>query len=346
MQEHVPHYLQHQYKLYDRTKKSGIQFSCNLPEKVLSIDNQGNCFLCDCDGWLPISVGHITEFDSIEGVWQSSLAKKIQQDVRDKNFTWCSVDYCGVRDQNRQTERYLININIDESCNLQCPTCRSEYMNFTKGLIYDKKLSWANHIVELLKTFDKHCLITMSGNGDPFASLIYRPMLMTAVSNPKHQYRIMTNGLLLKKLLKKSSIYKNIKEYSISIDAGDAETYERVRLKGKWNVLMENLDFLKQELNSQQGVSVILNFCLHKENLKSLLNFVELLEKYRWQGNIQALEHWGSYNQRKFNEQNLMDKNNKDYLNTMELLKSIATNKLVILTSKLYNEINSVSDKN
>ena len=133
MQEHVPYYLQHQYNLYDRTKKSGIRFSCNYPEKVLSIDNQGNCFLCECDGWLPISAGHITDFNSIEEIWQSPIAKALHKDiVIDKNFTWCSVDYCGIRDRNKQTERYLININIDESCNLQCPTCRSQYMNFTK----------------------------------------------------------------------------------------------------------------------------------------------------------------------------------------------------------------------
>jgi MoaA/NifB/PqqE/SkfB family radical SAM enzyme len=339
MLEHVPGYLRHQYNLYDRTKKSRIQFSCNFPEKVLSIDNQGNCFLCECDGWLPISVGHITDFNSIEEVWQSSLAKKIQQDINDKNFTWCSVDYCGVRDRNKQIEKYLISINIDESCNLQCPTCRSEYINFTKGKIYEKKLKWANHIVELLKTFDKECLITMSGNGDPFASLIYRPMLMNIVSNPKHQYRIMTNGLLLKKLLKKSSIYKNIKEYSISIDAGDAKTYERVRLKGQWSVLIENLDFLKQELINRKDITVILNFCLHKENLESLLNFVQLIKKYQWQGNIQALEHWGSHDQLKFNEQNLIDENNKDYKKTIELLKSISTEKNIYISSKLTSKI-------
>ena len=41
-----------------------------------------------------------------------------------------------------------------------------------------------------------------------------------------------------------------------------------------------------------------------------------------------------------------MAKDNKNYENAIELLKSIATNKRVILTSKLYNEINNVSDKN
>jgi len=346
MKEHVPYYLQHQYQLYNRTEKSGIKFSCNLPEKVLSIDNQGNCFLCICDGWLPISVGHIIDFNSIEEIWQSPIAKALQKDIIiDKNFTYCSVDYCGIKNENKQTEKYLISINIDESCNLQCPTCRSQYMNFTKGLIYDKKLNWANHIVELLKTFDKDCLITMSGNGDPFASLIYRPMLMNTVANNKHQYKIMTNGLLLKKLLKKSSIYKNIKEYSISIDAGDAETYERVRIKGKWNVMIKNLDFLKQELIDKKEISVVLNFCLHKKNLRSLTNFVNLVEHYKWKGNIQTLEHWGAYNQQKFVEQNVLDEKHELHQTAMDMLKIISKNKNIMLTSKIFNNLKDSADK-
>lgn len=346
MLEHVPGYLRHQYSLYDRNKKSGINFSCEYPEKVLSIDNQGHCFICNCDGWLPISVGHITEFKSIEDVWQSPIAKKIQKDIKNKNFTWCSVDYCGIRDKDIKINEYLININIDESCNLQCPTCRSDYMNFTKGKIYEKKLKWANHIVELLKNFNKHCLINMSGNGDPFASLIYRSMLMNIETNEYHTYKIMTNGLLLKKLLKKSPIYKNIKQYSISIDAGDEETYERVRLRGKWSVLIENLDFLKQELQDSHDIKVVLNFCLHNDNLKSLLNFIELSKKYQWLANIQSVEHWGSYSKYEFDNQNVLDSNHKDYTETIQLLKGIETSKNIMLSSNILEKINNKVDKN
>jgi hypothetical protein len=53
----------------------------------------------------------------------------------------------------------------------------------------------------------------------------------------------------------------------------------------------------------------------------------------------------GSYDQLKFNEQNLMDKNHKDYETAIELLKSISTNKRVILTSNLYNNLTDSADK-
>jgi MoaA/NifB/PqqE/SkfB family radical SAM enzyme len=328
MEERVPYYLKHQYNLYDRTPKTGITNICNFAEKVLSIDNQGNCFLCICDGWLPISVGHITDFNSMEEIWQTELAKKIQKDLEDKNYTWCSVDYCGIKNMDKIVDKYYISINIDESCNLQCPTCRSFFMNFTDGKIYENKLIWANHIVKLLEKFDKPTVVAMSGNGDPFASLIYRPLLMSIKPNNQHRYRIMTNGLLLKKLLVKTSIYKNIQEYSISIDAGDAETYERVRLKGKWNMLIENLDFLKNELDDKNK-SVNLNFCLHKENLSSLFNFVELVERYEWTGTIQPIEDWSTL--KNFSEQNILNSNHSLFNDTIEKIKIISKNKRIKL---------------
>ena len=331
MESHVPYYLKHQYNLYDRNAKIGITNICNIPKKTLTIDNQGNCLLCVCDGWLPISVGHIMNFNSLEEIWQTELAKAIQKDVADKKYTWCSVDYCGIKNTNKIIEQYSISINIDESCNLQCPTCRDHFMNFTSGKIYDNKLLWSNHIVKLLEKFDHDCIVTMSGNGDSFASLIYRPILMNIIPNPKHIFKIMTNGLLLKKLLKKTAIYNNIEQYSISIDAGDAETYERVRVRGNWKVLTENLDFLKSELGNNKSVN--LNFCLHKENLDSLENFVELVDRYKWLGTIQPLEDWGFI--KNFDEQNILDKKHSLFTTAIKKLKVISANKRLFLVGKI-----------
>ena len=332
MEKHVPYYLKHQFNLYDRTPKNGITNICIIPKRALTIDNQGNCLLCICDGWLPISVGHITDFDSLDEVWQTDLAKTIQKDVEDKKFTWCSVDYCGIKNENKFMPHYYISINIDESCNLQCPTCRSSFINFTTGSYYDKKLKWANHIVKILKNFNQATTIAISGNGDPFASLIYRPLLMTIVPNPKHVFKITTNGLLLKKLLKKTSIYNNIEQYSISIDAGDAATYEKVRLRGKWDNLLENLNFLKEELKEKKKF-VNLNFCLQKENLNSFQNFIKLVDEYQWTGTIQALEDWKTI--KNFNQQNVLDSNHELFNIAIKNLMLISKNKRIIFSGKI-----------
>lgn len=328
MKEHVPYYLQHQYGLYNREKKVGIKNSCNNPEKIVSIDHDGNCFVCSCDGWLPISVGHILNFNTIEEIWQSPVARQLQKDIiEDRNFTYCSVDYCGIKNYDCIGHEYFISISIDESCNLQCPSCRSHFINFTKGPIYEKKLSWAQHISKLLGEFKKPSTIVMSGNGDPFASLIYRPILLNTVPYKDHKYKIMTNGLLLSKLLTKTSIYSNVREISISIDAGDKETYERVRLRGSWEVLMDNFNFLKQELSTRPDIRINVNFCFQRSNYKSLENFVKLIEKYRWQGTVHPFENWATFDD--FNYHNILDKNHSLYNEALSVLRSIKNNSYI-----------------
>jgi hypothetical protein len=124
MLEHVPYHKLHRYNLYDRTAKTGITNTCNYPHKVASIDVEGECFLCTCDGWLPISSGKIQNYTKLEQIWQTDVAKKLQQDIDSKKFTWCSVDACGIRKQNQIQRQHYISINVDESCNLACPSCR------------------------------------------------------------------------------------------------------------------------------------------------------------------------------------------------------------------------------
>ena len=290
MLEHVPHHKLHRYNLYDRTAKTGITNTCNYPHKVASIDVEGECFLCTCDGWLPISSGKIQNYTKLEQIWQTDVAKKLQQDIDSKKFTWCSVDSCGIRKQNQIKQQHSISINVDESCNLACPSCRVSKINWTSGKKYDDRLTIATHLVKLINGFKQPLEIMMSGNGDPFASLIYRPLLIEMEPTDNIKIRMLTNGLLLKKLLPSMKIKQSIKYLDISMDAGDKETYEVVRLGGSWQVLLDNLDYIKEHVDAE----VTLKFVFQKRNLDSLDNFVKLLEKYQFLGNVTPLEDWNT----------------------------------------------------
>lgn len=324
MKEFVPQHLRHQYELYSREPKQGITHRCNFPDSVVSIDTQGECFLCRCDAWLPVSVGNIMEFKSFEQIWQSPRARALQDDVAEQKFTYCSVDYCGIREENQLQSPKWISINIDESCNLKCPSCRSDMINFTKGPLFDKKIEMSNHISEMLSKYDQPCIINMSGNGDPFASLVYRPLIIRTEPNEKHEYRMMTNGLLLKKLLHKTKIYPSISEYNISVDAGNRSTYERVRLGGKWETLIENIQWLKQNVNKK----ITLNFVLQNDNWTSLRDFEQLLEDMDIWGWITRLEDWGTWQGKQFIKHNVLDPNHGNYIKCMNILKSLSYNKL------------------
>jgi len=324
MKEHVPVHLQHQYNLYSREAKQGITHACNFPDNVVSIDSWGECMLCRCDAWLPISVGNIMNFHSIEDIWRNDIAKKLQKDVKEKKFTYCSVDYCGIRQENQIQKPKWISVNIDESCNLRCPSCRPRAINITKGKWFDKKIKMAEHVSKLLSQYKEPCIINMSGNGDPFASLIYRPLILKTQPNENHDYRMMTNGLLLEKLLLKTSIYPHITEYNISVDAGNKTTYERVRLGGKWSVLLRNLKWLKKNVNKK----ITLNFVLQNDNWPSLKDFESLLEELDIYGWITKLEDWGTWPKDKFIRNNVLQIAHPNYHTCMKILKGIKYHKL------------------
>ena len=310
----------HQFKLYDRKPKIGITNTCNFPEKVVTVDTDGYCFLCKCDGWLPVTVGHILDFEKLEDIWQNDTARALQKDLSDKKFTYCSVDLCNIKKSNIIEQDHFISLNFDESCNLACPTCRKSKINITSGPKYEMRMQWANHLITLISKFDKPCSIRMSGNGDPFASLIYRQLLMNIDTKPDQKYYIMTNGLLLKKLLLQTKIYENIVEFDISIDAGEKNTYEKVRKGGTWETLIENLDFLKS-LNRDWKIN--LNMVVHFENFNSIPNFCELVNKYQWHGRLSKLENWNTFNQKIWKMQNVLDPSHPVHPRLLQILSKV-----------------------
>lgn len=308
MFEHVPKHLRHQYNLYDRRGKAGITTNtCNFPYKTVAIDTFGNCMVCACDGWLPISVCNIMDVVKLEQIWQTPRARTIQSNVDIKKFSWCSVKSCGILKGDKVRQNHYVSVNIDESCNLACPSCRKHKIYRTNGDEFDSRYKLAVKLLDLINRFDSPIEIMMSGNGDPFASFIYRPLLLEIEPKENVNIRLLTNGLLLKKLMPRMKAKQNVKWLDISIDAGDKKTYEKLRLGGRWESLIENLDYIKDELSS----TVTLKFVLQRDNLNSLDNFVELLEKYNFHGNIIPIEDWASMND--FTDHNIMDPAHPDY---------------------------------
>ena len=134
----------------------------------------------------------------------------------------------------------------------------------------------------------------MSGNGDPLASPIMRPLLHRFKPAVNQQIRLFTNGLLLEKQLRNNPIVDNIDQYFISVDAGSAGVYEQVRYPGKHNILLKNFDFLK-ELVSITGAEVLLMFVLQQANYHDMNAFAELCIDYGFNGVINRLEDWGTF---------------------------------------------------
>jgi MoaA/NifB/PqqE/SkfB family radical SAM enzyme len=134
----------------------------------------------------------------------------------------------------------------------------------------------------------------MSGNGDPLASAIMRPLIREFRPGANQTIRLFTNGLLLKKQLDDSPILDHITQYFISIDAGSAAVYERVRLGGQWSQLIANLTWL-QDIANRTGAEVLLKFVLQQDNYQDMQNFCKLCVDMGFSGVINRLEDWGTW---------------------------------------------------
>jgi hypothetical protein len=97
----------------------------------------------------------------------------------------------------------------------------------------------------------------------------------------------------MKKLLPSSSIFQNINEFHISVDAGSKQVYEQVRRPGKYEVLRENLDWLSQ--NRPADSKVILKFTLSADNVNDVENFTNMCNHYQYHGEITKLDDWGTF---------------------------------------------------
>jgi len=293
----IPIANQHSYNSIPRNAdlKLTINNHCNAPSRQLVIDWKGDCFVCGCEAWLPVSVGQISNFDSLAAVWGSPAAQALQADIDARLYSHCAVDRCGVVHADKIDQVHVVSINIDESCNLRCPSCRPSAIMINSGPDYDRKLAQAQHIRQLLEQFTEPCHIVMSGNGDPLASAVMRPLIREFRPRDNQTIRLFTNGLLLKKQLDDSPILNNITQYFISIDAGSAAVYEQVRLGGQWSQLIANLTWL-QDTVRHTGAEVLLKFVLQQDNYQDMQNFCQLCVNMGFSGVINRLEDWGTWN--------------------------------------------------
>lgn len=301
----IPIANQYSYNNMPRNKDLGhkIQHHCNVPSKTLLIDWKGDCFVCECEAWLPVSIGKITDFESLDDVWNHPTVLALQKDINDKKYSHCAVQSCGILDRSIVRNQYTVSINVDESCNLWCPSCRKEKIMITSGPEYETKLAQVNHIVKLLESFDHPTKIIMSGNGDVMASSIMRPLIHNFRPRPNHKIKLFTNGLLLRKQLENNPVLTYVDDYLLSIDAGCKEVYEKVRLGGRWEVLLDNFDFLRDQVKPL-GANISLTFVVQKANYKDMANFAELCVGYGFNGGFSSLNDWGTW--KNFSEQDVL----------------------------------------
>ena len=266
----------------DTEKNLNIDKRCPRPFDTVLIDKQGSCYLCECTAWLPQSVGNLNKH-SLTEILHSDTAHLLQSSITDGSYRYCNNNQCAYLLDHKGTDPWSntvpknkikhIRLAIDDSCNLSCPSCRKQKIFLKGGKMFDIRSKMVDNVIEFLKE-QKHTIqVHIGSDGDPFASLIYRRFMMKTRGMDHLRYSIQTNGLLLKKNFHKfKHITDNLNHIGISMDGATKHTYEKLRRGGVFELLLENLEFLR----SIKTFDIHLHFVVQRENYREIEQLIEI----------------------------------------------------------------------
>ena len=255
---------------------------------------------------------------SLRGMWFCKEAQEFRKTViksakkqGERNYKWCNPRNCQYlgnpalwMPSNEDTKKYIdswekdyffipiLSFDVDRSCQLKCPSCRADVIYYKNILEDDLAIKMITE--EVIEEFDKGNIqyLNMNSAGDPLIS----PACLYVLDKVKgvekfSEIHLHTNGLKLTENWwnKHENLHHMIKHLQISLDAGNQESYEKVRLGGKWETISENLKFIGEKLPQ---IDTTINLITQKENYKSIPEFIEIGRKYDFHCNITRLMPW------------------------------------------------------
>ena len=270
------------YKI-NTEKNLQIKNICPRPYDTILIDKNGSCYACECTSWLPQSIGNL-QIQSLEEIINSKTHKHLQESITDRTYRYCNEHQCSYIKSNTvlhgQPERIQhLRLAIDDSCNLRCPSCRKGLIFYKEGSQYKKRIRLADKINDWLHTYNHPIQVHIGSDGDPFASHVYRHFMEHTPVRDNIKYSILTNGLMVKDFWPQiPHIIENLTELGVSIDGATKETYEKLRLGGKWDSINRNLECIA-ELKEQHNFRFVLHMVVQKDNWQEIPAMVELGER-------------------------------------------------------------------
>ena len=272
---------------------------CSRPFDAMSIHK--NIVTPCCLNWLKIRPTHdYANGEQLMECWNSEAMQAIRASILEGSFKLCNQATCHVIQRGELQKKSEITdprlrdiishnstelsepprdfaLSYDSSCNLVCPSCRTEKKNYTSGKYFDEAQAIQNQFIkDILSTpTERKFHIKVTGSGDAIGSKIFR-QLLTQIDGkefPNLRITLHTNGVLLtpKWWDKLNKIHGNIQNIEISMDASTPQTYEKLRVGGCWETLLANVDHL-----CQQKAPVVIGMVVQKENFREMPDFVKL----------------------------------------------------------------------
>ncbi len=317
---------------------------CTNPFEWFEIHPNGQVFLC-CPAWLKHSVGNLLE-NTVAEVWNSPKAQQIRRSIFNGSFQHCNRKRCprlhtgnppvqpldGIDDGevqrailNKQAELpygpKTLNLCYDPSCNLACPSCRSDF--FSNGAEAAERLALIDARIRNEAAVSAET-IKISGTGDPFGSQTFRSMLQEF--RPENYPRLKsiylhTNGQLWNEQVWKSmpDIHPFVTEAEISVDAATPETYACNRRGGDFARLTTNFEYLQS-----LPVELKISFVIQQNNFREIPAFVALGERFGFRVYFSQLVNWGTFSREEFRARAVHLPDHPDHEDLIRILRQVA----------------------
>ena len=145
------------YKI-DTNKNLKIKNVCPRPFDTILIDKNGSCYACECTSWLPQSIGNL-QVQSLNDIVGSATHKHLQESMTDSTYRYCNEHQCPYirfkwvfNIDNAVTQIKHLRLGIDDSCNLQCPSCRTKLIFHKEGSQFKKGIRLADKINDWIRS--------------------------------------------------------------------------------------------------------------------------------------------------------------------------------------------------
>jgi len=314
-------------------KSSWIVGHCEIPFKTILIDENGNIYLCNCQANLPKVLCNILDIQSYDEFWKLYYDNEIRNSILDKSHKFCQSNCSAIQNAYNKiptnhfvsyeklikTKPSILQLCIDNSCNLRCPTCRTDTILHHNNFEYQRRLRNILDKIDML-FFEIPSIksIHLLSGGEFLASKVILDWMLEKTALDV-QFWLQTNGNLIYNYRDKcKEIFKKTKNLFVSIDAATPEVYCKVRLGGNWNNLIKSLDWLKITL---PDLHLYFNYTISSLNYKDTKNFIRFAETYKPKGiYFSRVENWYK-NEDLFNPLDIWNSNHPENSEFVKLLR-------------------------
>lgn len=278
---------------------------CGNPFGDFEVRSDGEIFVC-CPSYLPHAIGNLETVSGARALHTSPQLARIHNSIRNQTFQYCRWLHCekimGDRLPMKTAaspdayEPQDVRLSYDPSCNLWCPSCRTEKI-VLKRERQDELVRWTDDtVLPLLKSAKT---VMMNGYGDIFSSRACRHILanMNRLHMPDLWLRLITNGVIFASEWEKfPNIHDMVESIRVSVDAARETTYNAIRPGGDWHALNENLKFISSLRRSGRIANFSVSFVVQRDNFTEMADFALLAQRLKCDEVIyEGLLNWNTF---------------------------------------------------